>query len=85
MSKAIGFPISDWSEDIFCPIKSGIFTCLGNWCPCNICIVGRENDKLSDKCLVEMVPCRLYILESVSNDDGDGNENRKKCNRVRLA
>ena len=31
-----------------------------------------------------MAPSRLYILESVSNDDGDGNENGKKCNRVRL-
>ena len=79
MSEAIGSPISDWSENIVCPINSGIFTCLGNWCPCNICIVGGENDKLSDKCLGEMVPSRLYIFWSVSNDDGDGNENGKNA------
>ena len=79
MSEAIGSPISDWSENILCPINSGIFTCLGNWCQCNICIVGGENDKLSDKCLGEMVSSRLYIFWSVSNDDGDGNENGKNA------
>ena len=26
-----------------------------------------------------MVPSRLYILESVSNDDGDGNESGKNA------
>ena len=33
--------------------------------------------KRNDKCLGEMVPSRLYILGSVSNDDGDDNENAK--------